>query len=56
MTQFSQKYLRDKYNPEGSPIRNVQHTMLNILEVFIKICDKNNIPYWIEGGYTIRCS
>lgn len=50
MTQFSQKYLRDKYNPEGSPIRNVQHTMLNILEVFIKICDKNNIPYWIEGG------
>lgn len=39
-----------KYNKPGTPIRNVQLRMLDILIVVADICDKNNIRYWIEFG------
>jgi lipopolysaccharide cholinephosphotransferase len=38
------------YNKPGSPIRNVQLRMLDILLVVADICEKNNICYWIEYG------
>lgn len=40
----------NKYNPEGSELRNLQMRMLDILIVVTDICDKHNIPYWISGG------
>jgi len=38
------------YNPEGSVLRKAQMRMLDILIEFDRICNKHNIPYWIEGG------
>lgn len=38
------------YNKQGSPIRNLQLRMLDILLVVADICEKNNICYWIEFG------
>ena len=42
--------LKEKYNPEGSILRKQQMTMLHILENVAKICDDNNIDYWICCG------
>jgi lipopolysaccharide cholinephosphotransferase len=39
-----------KYNPEGSDLRKAQLLMLDILIEVSKICDKNNIAYWISFG------
>jgi lipopolysaccharide cholinephosphotransferase len=39
-----------KYNPEGSDLRKAQLLMLEILIEVSKICDKNNIAYWISFG------
>lgn len=39
-----------KYNPEGSDLRKAQLKMLEILIEVAKICDKNEIPYWISFG------
>lgn len=50
MDSYTQENLKKKYNPEGSTIRNLQYAMLSILKEFIVICERHNIPYWIEGG------
>lgn len=39
-----------KYNPEGSVLRKIQKRMLDILITVDQICEKHNIPYWLEGG------
>lgn len=39
-----------KYNPEGSDLRRAQLKMLDILIEVAKICDNNNIPYWLTFG------
>lgn len=46
----NQTELRQKYNPEGSELRQLQLEMLEILITVDRICKKHNIPYWIEGG------
>lgn len=38
------------YNPMGSELRKAQLKMLDILNVVSKICDNNNIPYWLSFG------
>ena len=38
------------YNKPGSPLRNVQLRMLDILIAVADICRKNNICYWIDFG------
>lgn len=38
------------YNPNGSDLRRAQLVMLNILQEVSKICDRNDIPYWISFG------
>jgi len=38
------------YNPEGSDLRKAQLKMLDILIEVAKICDQNNIPYWLSFG------
>lgn len=48
-----QQQLRERFNPEGSQLRNMQIEMLSILKVIDDICKRNNIPYWIASGTLI---
>lgn len=42
--------LRNRYNPEGSELRNAQLRMLSLLLWFDEVCKKYDIPYFLEGG------
>jgi lipopolysaccharide cholinephosphotransferase len=39
-----------KYNGEGTILRKAQLRMLEILREVDRICRKNNIQYWLDGG------
>lgn len=39
-----------KYNPEGSTLRKAQMRMVEILHVVDTICQKHQIPYFLDGG------
>ena len=45
-----QKLLRQKYNPDYSPLRIHQMKMLKMLSFFDKICKDNGIKYWLSSG------
>lgn len=45
-----QQQLREKYNPDGSPLRRGQLRMLDILKAVDKICRAHDIPYWLSSG------
>lgn len=45
-----QSELREKYNPEGSILREHQKRMLSILEVVADICEREGIQYWLTHG------
>lgn len=38
------------YNAEGSELRRAQMRMLEILDVFVDICNKHKINYWLACG------
>ncbi len=38
------------YNPEGSQLREDQKKMLGILVEFSRICEENNITWWLDSG------
>ncbi len=42
--------LREKYNPDGSILREHQLRMLDMLIIIDGICKKHNIKYWISDG------
>lgn len=42
--------LKQKYNPEGSELREYQKYLLKILIDFDKICKELNLRYWLSGG------
>ena len=42
--------LKEKYNPEGSTLRNAQLRMLDMLLYIDKICRDNDIEYTLDGG------
>lgn len=46
----NQEILRQKYNPENSILRNHQMKMLDILNIVVEICNRNNIEYWLSCG------
>lgn len=48
-----QNTLRERFNPEGSPLREHQLCMLKMLVFFDKICKKHNIKYWLCSGTLI---
>lgn len=48
-----QQLLRERYNPEGSPCRELQLQLLEILKEFDAICTRHQIPYWIDSGTLI---
>ncbi len=41
------------YNPEGSPLRQAQWLMLDILSEIDRICRKHNLQYWLSSGTMI---
>lgn len=45
-----QAELRAKYNPDGSQLRRLQLTMLEMLKYIDNICQENNIKYWLSSG------
>ena len=42
--------LKEKYNPEGSILRQIQLGALDALVEFDSVCKKNNIQYWLDSG------
>ena len=48
-----QSRLRNKFNPEGSRLREMQLKILDILKEVDKICKRNNISYWLASGTLI---
>lgn len=47
---MSNEELRQKYNPDGSELRQMQMRMLEMLLCFDRICKKHNIRYWLCSG------
>lgn len=45
-----QEQLRQKYNPDGSPLRQHQLKLLEMLVYFDKVCKENGIRYWLSSG------
>lgn len=48
--QKIQEKLREKYNPDGSLLRNHQLALIDLLDAFDSICKKNDIKYWLSSG------
>ncbi len=42
--------IREKYNPDGSLLRQQQLRMLEMLKYFDKLCKDNGIKYWLSSG------
>ena len=42
--------LKQKYNPEGSPLRKAQYRMLEMLSFFDNFCQENGLRYWLDSG------
>jgi lipopolysaccharide cholinephosphotransferase len=45
-----QQQLRERFNPDGSMLRNQQLRMLEILLYIDKVCKENDIKYWLSSG------
>lgn len=45
-----QDELRARFNPDGSQLRRHQLRMLEMLKYIDKICQENDIPYWLSSG------
>lgn len=45
-----QHALRQKFNPDGSPLRNLQLRLLEMLKYIDRVCRENDIHYWISSG------
>lgn len=45
-----QAELRERYNPDGSTLREFQLRLLDILKYIDTVCQRENIPYWLTGG------
>lgn len=48
--QIDHKALRQRFNPDGSPLRDMQIRLLEMLKVIDGICRRNDIPYWLSSG------
>lgn len=45
-----QQSFRNKFNPDGSILRNMQLRLLEMLMYIDDICNNNNIKYWLSSG------
>lgn len=48
-----QSELRDRFNPDGSLLRNCQLRMLELLQFLDKTCRRHNLKYWLDSGTLI---
>ena len=48
--EFDSEQLRQKYNPEGSKLRQDQLELLQMLKRVDAICKENNIQWWLSSG------
>ena len=46
----NQAELRERFNPDGSSLRNHQLRMLEMLKYIDGVCKKHNISYWLSSG------
>ena len=47
---IKQQQLRERFNPDGSPLRCYQLRMLEMLRYIDEVCRKNGIQYWLCSG------
>lgn len=47
---FSADELRQRFNPDGSPLRRQQQKMLEMVTLLDEICRRHSIPYFLYGG------
>ena len=45
--------LRERFNPDGSPLRRHQLLMLDMLKKIDRLCRDNGITYWLSSGTCI---
>lgn len=50
MANVCDKELKQRYNPEGSPLRNAQCRMTELLIFFDGFCQDNELRYWLDFG------
>ena len=50
MFDFNNEALRERYNPDGSALRRNQLELLELLDEVAKICEENNIQWWLSSG------
>lgn len=50
LTESQARELREKYNPDGSLLRQHQMELLDMLKTLADICNKNNIQWWLSSG------
>ena len=43
----------NRYNPEGSPLRRHQLNLLRLLVEFDRLCEENDITWWLDSGTLI---
>ena len=48
--------LRERFNPEGSLLRRMQHRMTEMLGEIDKICRRHNLKYWLCSGTLLGCA
>lgn len=49
-TNFDNEALRQRYNPDGSRLREDQLELVKMLRVVTDICDANGIEWWLSSG------
>ena len=47
---FDARALKERFNPEGSPLRRMQLRMLEMVALLDRVCRKYDIPYFLYGG------
>ena len=45
-----QEQLRERFNPDGSPLREFQMRLLDILVFIDDVCRRHGINYWLSSG------
>lgn len=47
---IDQQALRNRFNPDGSPLRNYQLRMFEMLKFIDEVCRRHHIRYWLCSG------
>lgn len=50
LTEDEHRHLRQKYNPDGSLLRENQMELLKMMQAFAEICKKHDIKWWLSSG------